>query len=299
MPAALGLMLLLPVAEPLKYRIWTWLVLSLPHRGHLEEVAVPAPSMGRGATRQCWLYTPKDLRVDPRRRFPVVVLLHGAPGAPIDFLAKGRVTQIVDGLVAARSLPECIVAMPDGRGSGPRRSSMYVDAEGAGPAGAVESWIAKDLPRYLRERCNASGDPNLWTVGGLSEGAFGAANLVCRHPGQFRSAILLSGFFRPSVEPANAGALIGRDATAWQAYTPALTAAGLSPKADFAFVLSVGRDDGYDGGETRRFAGALQRLKVPCIVSVRPGGHFWSFWSEGIAVSLAEVGRLRRWPPPR
>ncbi len=61
-PAAVGLMLLLPVAEPLKYGIWAWLVLSLPHRGHLEEIAVPALSMGRGATRLCWPYTSPDLQ---------------------------------------------------------------------------------------------------------------------------------------------------------------------------------------------------------------------------------------------
>src|SRR5664280_914047 len=88
-------LLLLPVARP-------WLVAVLlvaagspptPTVGHgaVTSIAVADRASGFGSYR-AEVYLPPQYLAEPTRRFPVLYLLHGSPGVPVDWLRGGRYT---------------------------------------------------------------------------------------------------------------------------------------------------------------------------------------------------------------
>jgi len=132
-----------------------------------------------------------------------------------------------------------------------------------------------------------------WAVCGLSEGGFGAVNLVCRHPDRFRMAMALSGMFAPDPKIPETRKLLGNDPANRAAYTPLLTVKNLTPTRDFFFALAVGKEDRYDNGETSRFAARLTEVGIPHSLQSPHGGHTWAFWSQSFEENLPLLGK--RW----
>jgi len=295
--ATLAGLLALPVFERAKYALWTLWITRRAGSGSLRRVEVAAPSLGRNVRRECWLYLPPGWQPDGNRRYPVVMLLHGSPGAPIDWLFKGEADLVVGRLIDAGTLPSCIVAIPDGRGTGPKGSSLYLDAPRGGPTGRIETWIVDDLVRYLVDDCRADSDPSLWIVAGNSEGGFGAASLVCRHPSNFGVALALSGFYRANVSEPAVEALLGPDKQVLRHYSPYWSAASLPPGARCSFVLGVGDSDRWDKGATQEFGRRLGQLGIDRTIATWPGGHTWEFWREGIERLLPVAARRWSLPP--
>lgn len=112
---------------------------------------------------------------------PVLELLHGTNGGPLDWLRRGHAQAILDAFAAAHAGRAPIVVMPDINGA------KHVDSEcvRAVQPGDVEQYLAVDVVRGIRARFAAAA-PSRWAVAGISEGGTCAAMLALRHPSQFR-----------------------------------------------------------------------------------------------------------------
>lgn len=271
------------------------------------DLTIRSPALGGDRTR-VRLLTPRGWTAHPRRRWPVLYLLHGCCDT---YEAWTRSTDI------ARwpELHDTLVVMPDGGDVG-----FYSDWHAAGGP-AWERYHTRELPSLL-ERGYGAGTPR--AVAGLSMGGLGAMGYAARHPGTFAAAASFSGLLDPVDDRDVLLGLFGaytRDPTAvwgdpvhdradWEAHDPThlaprlrgtrlFVSAGdgrrgaLAPraKAPDATERTVGR-------ESRAFVGAVRRAGLPVTVDFYGRGtHSWPYWRRELRRALPVLLGGRSAPP--
>jgi enterochelin esterase-like enzyme len=254
----------------------------------LDDVYVSA-ALG-SARRPFRIYLPPSYTVDAQRRYPVVYLLHGAPGTYRDWFFAGHAATAEDALLAAHLIHETILVAPDGNGALHPVSAWANSFDGRQ---RMEDAIATDLVRYVDAHYRTLADPSDRFIAGLSEGGYGAANVALHHPDVFGAAVCLSGFFR-----ADRNAVFGAGPASVPyriANSPAdylRTAAGQSAAHRLRFVLGAGTSDGLYYTGTTAFARQLTALGVEVHYMESPGGHSWLLWEQQLAEALRQLESL-------
>lgn len=224
------------------------------------------PSPALGGTRRVIVVLPPGYDQQSHRRYPVVELLHGDPGAPED---------VVTGL-----------GLPDLQNSGALPPFIGVAPDGNGPAVSAGDWadsprqhlgtsVAFDLRQWVDSTFRSDGT---WSVMGLSSGGYGAAYLGAAFPGSYDSVCSMSGFYRAR-RPAFAGA--SQDMTA--AASPILRASSGGPRT--LVVVGLG-DDRAVVGDASAYVAALQVAGQPVQLLTQPGGHEWTLWKSSTPACL-------------
>jgi S-formylglutathione hydrolase FrmB len=133
---------------------------------------------------------------DPRRAYPLLLLLHGVGDTYADWAkpGKGAIATTAAGLGA-------IVVMPEGA------KGFYTDWFNDGRRGdpAWETYVLRDVLGAVRRRYRIRPERRFHAIAGLSMGGLGAAFLGGRLPGYFGSVAVFSGFVdhrRPEVATA-------------------------------------------------------------------------------------------------
>ena len=102
-------------------------------------------------------YLPPSYREVPVRSYPTVFFLHGGPGAALDWMVKGRIAAILDGLERAGRIPECIAILPDATGPARLGRSLYVNSYDG--RSRMEDFLTGDLVRWVDRRFRTRDDP--------------------------------------------------------------------------------------------------------------------------------------------
>lgn len=195
--------------------------------------------VGDGPVRRVLVYLPPSYGQDPARRYPVLYLLHGVTSVPDEWLDgsyQGLDLQVaLDSLVAAASIPEFIVVMPDANNA--LEASWYANSPATGN---WEDFVVRDLVRHVDGRFRTEDRAPRRALVGHSMGGFGALAIGFNHPGVFGLVYAIS--------PCCIG-FVGRlapSAPAWRALT-ALTrwqdAGQLALLAGMAAALDGSRTD--------------------------------------------------------
>lgn len=246
-------------------------------RGTALSLAVNSPALG-GRRQQLIVYLPPGYRSHPRRRYPVLYLLHGEPGRPAAFLDTVRLGVVEDELMVLRRGEPLILVMPFGS------TGAFTDKEwanGIAPHEGWETFVARDVVGFVDRRFRTVRAQWARGIGGLSEGGYGAINIAIHHPREFglveswsgyESADRIRSIFgdRPALLRANSPLLTLPEAA------PALRAHGVF------FWVYTGRDDPLRR-ENVAFAHLLGRLHVAHHFSVLNGGHNWALWRGSAA----------------
>ncbi len=260
-------------------------VLSAHLGGHLEKVSFPTPALG--GTRNIYVYTPPHYSDTSPKPYPVIVLLHGSPGGPVEWLYRGGVHRILEKAIQSGRFPACVLVIPDGHGPFEKGGSEWADSVDG--RCKMETSITTDLSRFIKSHYHVSPDPAQWTLGGLSEGGYGAANLVVRHPDVYRNAIVLSGEFSVNDEWGDTRKVFGNSAANREQNSPAIMIRRLSPsqRAALRFYVAVGADDDTDLViENESFVSTCKALGVTIRFDHDPGKHQWGFWSDHFKAAL-------------
>lgn len=260
-------------------------VLSESLSGHLTKVAFPSPALK--GSRDVYVYTPPHYSATALKPYPVLVLLHGSPGDSVEWLYRGGAHRILEKAILSRRFPDCVLVVPDGHGPFEKGGSEW--ANSIDGRCLMETAITSDLPRFLKSRYHVSSDPAQWTLGGLSEGGYGAANLVVRHPDVYRNAIVLSGEFSVNDEWGDARKVFGTAPANREQNSPAVMIRRLSPsqRSGLHFYVAVGADDDADlVNENESFVTTCKALGVAVQFDRDPGKHQWGFWSDHLKRAL-------------
>jgi len=241
-------------------------------------------SSALGGRRQPYLvYLPPGYgdRANAGRRYPVLYLLHGAPGQPSDWVHGLHIHLLADELIARGRLRPLIMVMPEGNG-GVWRDSQYVNRfDGTFNAA---TYIARDLVRAVDARYHTVAARGGRAIAGISEGGYGAMNVALTHRATFGTAISVSGYFRADPrEVVGGGDPFGGSAQLMARNSPLLYAPALrhGPRTSILILDSV--QDGSYARQARLFAARLDSLGIPhtLLLQQAPNGlvaHFWPYF---------------------
>lgn len=268
-----------------------------PDRGVVTTTEIRGSESGFTA-RPATVWVPPAWFARPRPALPVVMLLHGTPGTPQDWLDGGQAGATADAYAAAHGGTAPILVMPDVNGT--------IDADSEcvdGPAGRVETYLTVDVPRFVQDVFHAAAPGRAWAVAGLSEGGSCSLMLALRHPDLVATFGDYGGLAGPRAGDTNAdtasavSGLFGGSQEAFLAHEPAaLLATRRFPELGGWF--EVGDADPEPLAATGALVPAARRAGIAtCEVVVPGGGHTFAVFSRAFSDSLPWIaGRLGAGP---
>jgi S-formylglutathione hydrolase FrmB len=245
---------------------------------------------------------------NPRKRYPVLYLLHGGNGSAPDWTTQGN----AESATANASL---IVVMPEAGLGG-----WYTNWANPGTKGQPrwETFHIDELLPWIDAHYRTSGRR---AIAGLSMGGFGAFSYAARHPDLFRAAASFSGAIdtnTPDPEFASSvidgiasldgglpGSLFGLRATHdidWRGHNPWDLAVNLRP---LSLTIRTGNGQAggpYGGGGPTdpiepvvhamgvSMHARLDDLKIAHVWDdYGPGGHAWPYWNRDLTETLPSI----------
>lgn len=255
--------------------------------GTLQRILVPSAALG-GRKQEAYVYLPSGYAQHPHRRYPVLYLLHGFPGRPLAFLETVQMGVIDDALTATHKAKPLILVMPFGS------TGTFTDEEwvnGVQPGNDWATFVARDLVRAVDARYRTIRSPRGRAIGGLSEGGYGAINIVLHHPREFSVVESWSGYEQPdkirSIFGVHLGQLSANDPRSLvRKVAPTLRKVGT-----YVWFYSGSTDPLHV--QNMAFARELSSLGVSHHFFLVYGGHNWALWRDNArAAYIAAAKRL-------
>jgi len=244
-------------------------------------------SKAMGTERKYGLILPPDYNQNPKKRYPVIFLLHGGHDDENAWVKKIGIIPVLEELYESGKLPPSIVITPDGndsRGTSPLFDPQYYD----GPNGKVGTLIGAELPQLVKSRYRALNSPEFWAIGGLSSGGWGAVNIGLHHVENFNFLFSHMGYFTDKSGAEN---------------SPQEFVQTLSPeqRKRLRIYFDTGKDD-LEGNEflesAKKFHETLNQLGIENEFNIFPGGHGmsgpdygWNYNNKHSRDSLSYVGK--------
>ncbi len=222
---------------------------------------------------------PPGYKQHPKQRYPVIFLLHGGHGGPMDWLQpqKGNAPSTLQTLYRTGKLAPSIVITPDGndqRGSNSHWDPDYFD----GPNGKVATAIGDELVKVVQSRYRTLPAPTAWAIGGLSSGAWGALNIGLHYPNHFGTLFSHSGYFVDKSGPQNSPMEL-------------VKALSQHDRKRISIYIDSGTADKRYLSQAEQFHQRLQQQGIKSALMVFPGSHSWRYWREHLSDSLSFVER--------
>lgn len=214
---------------------------------------------------------------DGERAFPVIYLLHGHDMKYFEWLR------------VQRDLPELatkygvILICPDAA------NSWYWDSP-VNPAMRYETYVAQELPAYIKEHYKTIDDRQARAVTGLSMGGHGALWLAIRHRDTFGACGSMSGAvdIRPFPdEKWNIADALGKyedNPDRWAEHTVMTQLDKIRP-GELTIIIDCGTDDFFYEINENLHRALLER-NIPHDYISRPGAHNGRYWRNAILYQL-------------
>ena len=253
-------------------------ITGLPAHGTIVADSLVSPAL-KGQKKPFLVYLPPSYNTPQGRtkRYPVLYLLHGAPGSDRDWFSGGKADQSADTLIALGKIPELILVLPDGNGR-PGATSEWGNSYDHQQN--IETYVAHDLVQYVDAKYRTIPEPAYRGIGGNSMGGFGAINIAIHHPDIFGFAISLGGYYRAE------GAIWGSNSAYMRANSPIDVLPTEKPVWRLQIFLGAATRDQPYYTDTRQFASELDRLQIPYQFDIQSGFHSWKVWQTQIYNAL-------------
>jgi S-formylglutathione hydrolase FrmB len=250
-------------------------------RGKMTSSPIPAPESGFTA-RDATIYLPPSYFTDPQPRLPVLVLLAGQPGAPHDWVSAGHLAGIMDGFAARHHGLAPVVVVADGTGSR-FGNPLCLDSR----RGRADTYLARDVPAWIKTHLTVDPDPHSWAVGGVSYGGTCALQLATNHPEVYPTFLDISGSAEPTLgdRGRTVAQAFGTDLGAFLRVNPLdLLRAHRYPGSAGAIV--VGAADADTKPDARLVFGATLAAGMDSHYTEVAGSHDWRAFSAALGREL-------------
>ena len=254
--------------------------------GEVETRTFHSASLGRQMRYLVYLPPGYDDPKNASARYPVVYLLHGAPGEPEDWIKSGRADAAADALIRSGRLRPAILVMvqcslDDGSGQEDRPES-----------GAWPRYVTRDLVSHMDRAYRTAASREGRAIAGLSEGGYGATNLALHNLDEFTVVGSFSGYFEPFPDDNKWRFSEGEKSFVYKDNPMAYLEDLRGPLP--AIYASVGKDDGLlDLREQNlRFARVMDEVRgLDREFHQVQGGHDWGVWREQLPAFLVFAGK--------
>ena len=254
---------------------------GLPSKGKLTSSPIAAPQSGFTA-RDARIYLPPAYFADPQPQLPVLVLLAGQPGAPQDWLTAGKLVRVMDGFAADHGGLAPVVVVPDatGRQFG---DPLCLDSR----RGNADTYLAKDVPAWIRTHLTVDPDPQAWAIAGVSYGGTCALQLATNHPDVYPTFLDISGSAEPSLgdRSRTVADAFGGDEAAFVRVNPLdLLRTRRYPNSAAAIVVGAGDRDTKSDAQV--VYDATRAAGMDSHDTELRGSHDWRLFSAALAHEL-------------
>ena len=270
---------------------------KLPQFGRTVQVDIP-PTLSHFQTGPAFVYLPPGWFKNPVPQLPVIELIAGVPGEPSDWTRAGYADTTSTAFAHLHGGLAPILVIPDNNGSAQDTecsNSHFGDAE---------TYLVKDVPRYMASAFNAAVGKNSLAVAGLSAGGTCASILALRNPTVFRTFASYSGFSSPTYLNDDAQQTIvdlyGGSRADYEAHNPVhLLTGGHFP--GIAGWFTAGQSDSPSVQEAAQLAHLAEKTGMAQVcLSTPPGDHSFQFWAAAFSRSLPWLSwRLGLTPAPK
>ncbi|WP_027819482.1 alpha/beta hydrolase [Paraburkholderia bannensis] len=228
------------------------------------------------------VYLPTGYRADGTR-YPVLYLLHGNNGEPMDWVTQGSLQVTADALIARREIPPVVIVMPQGG------TDWYVDRKEK-----METAFFSDLMPEIESHFAVADSRDGRAIGGVSMGGFGALRYTLEHPDMFCGTMLLSPAIYSGDPPLASSArrvgVFGEhqfDSHIWRTLNyPALWSGYFGRPWRVPFFIASGDDDLVIQAESSLLYTRLREANNPAALRIVDGGHVWPVWRELLPAAL-------------
>jgi enterochelin esterase-like enzyme len=246
----------------------------------VQQIYVASPDIG-GFRDPVFVVLPPGYASHPAERYPVLYLLHGSPGDPLNFLTVGRVQDLESTLVAAGKMKPLILVLPSG---GRDFLSDNQWANGASKGNQWESFVAGDLVQVIDSRYRTISKASARGIAGLSEGGYGALNIGLHHPGEFGVLESWSGYM--TAENLKSVYRWNRQLAAYNSPADSVQQVASQLLARHTYIwFYCGTDDPLSP-QDRAFSAELTGLGIPHRFFEVRGGHSWALWRREMPAAL-------------
>ena len=213
-----------------------------------------------GMNRRLTVYTPYGYEANPKKKYPVLYLLHGAGGDEEAWISMGRTAQILDNLIEKGLAEPMIVVMPNGNANQAAARTLNIpekqmDWRDPSLQNAYVKSLCEEIVPFIEKNFRANAKPAYRAVAGLSMGGGHTISASILYPEMFDYICPLSA----------AGS-----ATPEQIAT--LKKAGVK-----LYFLACGNTDFLFEG-SKALDKTLTEQGLDHIFYVSDGGHVWSNW---------------------
>jgi enterochelin esterase-like enzyme len=152
----------------------------------IDQLSIGAPEL-KVPPGPAYVYVPPGYDSGGNRdhRYPVIYLLHGYPGASIDWVRAGDMQQILDKLIQDKLIQPMIAVAPDASGGFVHDSEMVNQVNGP----QLETYLTKTVPQTIDATYRTIADPSGRGIAGVSSGGYGALNLALRNQDVFSVSV--------------------------------------------------------------------------------------------------------------
>jgi len=213
-----------------------------------------------GMNRRLTVYTPYGYEANPKKKYPVLYLLHGAGGDEEAWISMGRTAQILDNLIEKGLAEPMIVVMPNGNANQAAARTLNIpetqmDWRDPSLQNAYVKSLCEEIVPFIEKNFRAIAKPASRAIAGLSMGGGHTISASILYPEMFDYICPLSA----------AG-----QATPEQIAT--LKKAGVK-----LYFLACGDTDFLFEG-SKALDKTLTEQGLDHIFYVSDGGHVWSNW---------------------
>ena len=258
--------------------------------GYQLAVQIPATTSGFKA-REAHLWVPPGWLMRPDQKRPVSEMMMGQPGNP----TLGASLDALHALGAQTLETAPFVLVVDQLGAVDRNPPCANTAAG----GQLETYLAEDVPHWIRANLPVLPDARSWTIAGFSHGGECAAFLAAAHPSLWANMISVSGPDKPGehlpVSTKNTY-FNGSEADFESTWPANVMAKGTYPDTTAIFV--TGALDAHFRPQVEATATAAEKARWHVTYWVVPGqSHSGPTLSKGLEtgydklISIAQSGR--------
>lgn len=230
-------------------------------------------SPGNEMARRITIYTPPGYE-SSKEKLPVLYLLHGMGGDEEAWMALGRVSQIVDNLVAEGKAKPMIVVMTNGnvvQEAAPGESSLGLYKPTFALPHTMDGKMEetfKDVIQFVENNYRVIPDKSGRAIAGLSMGGFHSLHISRYYPDTFDYV----GLFSPAVNP--------RGETASSVYKDINETLRTQQNNGLKlYWIAIGRTD-FLYQEVKDYRAKLDEIEFKYTYYESEGGHTWSNWRD-------------------
>lgn len=240
-------------------------------RSQLVDRRVYSPALEGALRFEVWL--PRDYASHPKRRYPVLYVLHGLPGDEHSYKSLSFLAPVLHAMRA-----QAIVVFPQGA----RSDAPDDEYQDLGPGRSWETALTEELPEAIAARYRTLPGRDARGILGVSAGGYGAMTIGLHHLGEYSVVESWSGYFHATTPDGSAPKQFAQPGKAAYADLHRLVS-GLATavrKEPTLIGFFTGSNDPYPGftAENRQFDSELTAAHVAHTFAVYRGGHDTNLW---------------------